>query len=184
MRSTRSIGAGFAEVNHNWSGVRSLGLGELPLRDDTMVVDLHWHLVTFAHDRCQLPLHTAELMAHRVPLALGSVPAWSLADDDVLAHLILHTATTGGRQLIHLRDVHVVASAVDWPAASEQIRLLGLERTGAAVLDRSERLFGPAGPDPRAPDLHHAPWRAANAGFDRAWIVLGLDATIPSRARC
>ena len=42
------VAVGFAERNRNWTGYRALGMGEVPLDDGTVAVDLHWHLVTFA----------------------------------------------------------------------------------------------------------------------------------------
>jgi len=163
--------AGFAERNHNWSGLRSLGLGEVTLASDDVTIDLHWHVVTFERDRRQLQFRTADLMRRRQPVQLGSVAATTFDDADTLGHVVLHTQGNGGRLLLQLRDVHTVAARVDWSVGLPRLGQFGLERGASAVLERTERVLGPVGPhgEAVAPSLGHRPWREANALADGAW---------------
>src|SRR5262249_36275440 len=89
--------AGFAERNRNWTGYRSLGLGEGPMENGTVAVGLHWHLVTFAADRPSFPFHTAELLERRVPIELGSVATYRLAARGTGAPTVPHTGCGGAR---------------------------------------------------------------------------------------
>ena len=77
---------GFTEYNRNWAGFRSLGLGEVPLGDGTVTLDLHWHLLTFEKDRRVFAFPTSDVLDRRVEVSLGSVSAWSLAADDTVSH--------------------------------------------------------------------------------------------------
>ena len=137
------MGAGFAEQNRNWTGFRSLGMGEVPLHDGTVSIDLHWHLVTFTVDRACFRFHTDMLLRDRVPIELGSVATHRLSDADTLAHTVLHAGLAGARLLIHQRDVHVVASAVDGTTAARRMGDLGMTRLASATLDRVARTLGP-----------------------------------------
>lgn len=165
---------GFVETNRNWTGYRSLGMGEVPLHDGTVSIDLHWHLVTFARDRRSFRVRTAELLEGRVPIELGSVPAHRLGDEDTLAHTVLHAGLAGARLLIHQRDVHVVASAVDARAASRRIDELRLTRLASATLSRVQRTLGPL--DPSFSAVRAPLWEVANGAVDRAWAATRPDA--------
>ncbi len=163
------VGAGFAEQNRNWAGYRSLGMGEVPLHDGTVAIDLHWHLVTFAVDRTCFTFHTDALLRERVPIELGSVATHRLADADTLAHTVMHAGLAGARLLIHQRDVHVVAAAVDGAAAARRMDDLGMTRLASATLDRVARTLGPL---PVALDAVRAPgWERLNTALDGAWKV-------------
>jgi hypothetical protein len=159
--------AGFAERNRNWSGYRSLGMGEVPMEDETVAIDLHWHVVTFAADRPSFPFRTAELLERRAPIQLGSVDAHRLSDEDTVAHTVLHAGLAGARLLIHHRDVQVVAAAVDGRAAARRIEELGVARLASATLDRVERALGPL--DGVVDAVGSPVWRRVNGAVDRVW---------------
>jgi hypothetical protein len=163
------VGAGFAEQNRNWAGYRSLGMGEVPLDDGTVSIDLHWHLVTFAADRTSFGFHTAALLEARRPIRLGSVSTHRLSDEDTLAHTVLHAGLAGARLLIHQRDVHVVASAVDTATAARRMDELGMARLASATLDRVRRTLGPL--DPSLESVRAPVWQGVNGAIDRAWAV-------------
>jgi hypothetical protein len=160
--------AGIGHANRNWSGFRALGMGEVPLVDEDVTIDLHWHLVTFARDRRVLRLPTDELLSRRVPVQLGSVDASTLADDDSLAHVSLHAGLAGARLLVHLCDVRAIATQLDWKAAVARLRDLGLDGVTAAVFERTGRVLGRPGPDELAL-LGEGGWTRANAMVDRIW---------------
>ena len=134
-----------------------------------MSIDLHWHLVTFTVDRACFRFHTDMLLRDRVPIELGSVATHRLSDADTLAHTVLHAGLAGARLLIHQRDVHVVASAVDGTTAARRMGDLGMTRLASATLDRVARTLGPL---PVALDAVGAPgWERLNAALDRAWSI-------------
>jgi hypothetical protein len=171
------VAAGFAEQNRNWTGYRRLGMGEVPLYDGTVSIDLHWHLVTFATDRPSFGFHTAPLLRDRVPIELGSAATHRLSDADTLAHTVLHAGLAGARLLIHQRDVHVVASAVDPAAGARRLQELGMTRLAGATLDRVVRTLGPL---EVARDATGAPaWRRANTAVDWAWRTALPEARNP-----
>ena len=170
---------GFTEYNRNWAGFRSLGLGEVPLGDGTVTLDLHWHLLTFEKDRRVFTFPTSDVLDRRVRVSLGSVSAWSLAADDTVCHIVLHAGLAGARLLVHLRDVQVVASSVDWGAALTRMREIGIDRLASATINRVERLFGPLGDEARAPSLHHRAWQATNLGLDVAWSAVNTNQAKP-----
>jgi hypothetical protein len=163
------VETGFAEQNRNWTGYRSLGMGEVPLHDGTVSIDLHWHLVTFAVDRASFVFPTDRLLRERVPVELGSVATHRLSDADTLAHTVLHAGLAGARLLIHQRDVHVVASAVGSDAAVRRMDDVGMTRLASATLNRVARTLGPL---PVPLDAVRAPgWKRLNATLDRAWAT-------------
>jgi hypothetical protein len=175
-----TLGAGgFVELNRNWCGFRALGMGEVPLADDSVTVDLHWHLLPFARDRRSFSIPTGGVLDRRVAVDLGSVPVWSLADDDMLAHVVLHAGLAGARFLLHLRDVHMVGTRVDTATAAARMRLIGMERLAAATMDRVERLLGPIAAPPMASALHHPAWRTLNGAVDAAWAVINGNTDKP-----
>jgi hypothetical protein len=166
---------GFGARNRNWSGYRALGMGEVPMDDGTVAIDLHWHLVTFASDRAVFGFRTAELLERRVPIQLGSVSAHRLADDDTVAHTVLHAGLAGARLLLHQRDVQIVAANVDGRAAAHRMEQLGIARLGSATMARVEHTLG--GLD-GAPDALGAPlWRRMNSAVDYVWAHVAPKAT-------
>jgi hypothetical protein len=169
---------GYGERTRNWAGLRRLGLGEVPLVDDTLMIDLHWHVVALERDRRAFAFRTADLLDRRVPIEIGGVGAWALADADLAAHTVLHALLNGAHLLLHLRDVHL-AAALDWPAALERCRQARLGPGAAAVVDRAERVLGPI-PHAASPDvLGGRAWRRLNAVVDGTWTRLAPGATNP-----
>jgi hypothetical protein len=169
--------AGFAERNRNWTGYRALGMGEVPMEDGTVALDLHWHLVTFASDRPSFGFHTEDLLARRLPVELGPVVAHRLADDDTVAHTVLHAGLAGARLLIHQRDVQVVSARVERRAAARRLNEFGVGRLGSATLARVDHTLG--GDDALARALGAPLWRAVNAAVDDVWARAAPDATNP-----
>jgi len=167
-------GAAFSHRNANWKGFRSVGVGEVPLDDGTTVVDLHWHLIGLSRHRRAFEIRTHELLGRAVRIELGAVQAQTLDDLDTLAHLCVHDAFAGARQLVQLKDVHLVASAVRRDEAAERLRSLGIENLAAVVLDRAERLFGTVGEGSFAEAVAtDRAWLTANRRVDRAWAAPG-----------
>ena len=169
--------AGFTERNRNWSGYRALGMGEVPMQDGTVELDLHWHLVTFASDRSSFGFRTDDLLERRMPVELGPVAADRLADDDTVAHTVLHAGLAGARLLIHHRDVQVVTARVERGAAARRMKELGVGRLGRATLARVGRTLGGDEALPRA--LGAPLWRAVNAAVDDVWGLAAAGAANP-----
>jgi hypothetical protein len=151
-------------------GYRALGMGEVPLGDGHVAIDLHWHLVTFRADRRWFPFHTGPALRNRRLIRLGSLDVYRLSDEDTVAHTVMHAGLAGARLLIHQRDVHVVAAAAGTAAAAERLRSLRLERLASATLDRVRRTFG--WDDGLFAGIRSPAWQAANAVTDALWGVL------------
>jgi len=171
---------GFDECNYNWTGFRALGMGEVPLTDGQITLDLHWHVLPFEKDRRAFAFRTADILRRRLPVTFETTPAWAPADDDLVSHVTLHAALAGARRLVHLRDIQVVASAVDWAAGVERMRAIGMDRPASAAIDRVEQLLGPLGAGRRAPALGHPGWRALNSTVDAAWRLTTEAKPFPS----
>jgi hypothetical protein len=76
--------------------------------------------------------------------------------------------------------VQVVASKVDWPAAVERMRGIGMDRLASTAIDRVERLFGPLSGQAHAAALGHPGWRGLNTAVDATWSVTTRAKPFPS----
>lgn len=171
---------GFEHRNHNWTGFEQLGVGELPLAADDVVIDLHWHLVGLLRDRRTVNVPTAEMLDRVVPLDLAGTVVPTTSDLDTLVHLCLHDALAGVQSLVELRDLHLVASAVSATEARRRLAEARVGRLAAVALDRAERTFGPLGPTRMSAALTGAPgWILVNRAVDEVWSALRPSAWSP-----
>ena len=174
--------AGFSHRNRNWDGFRRMGVGELPLDDGNVVVDLHWSLLGLGRHRRDLDLSADRLVARRVEVSLGGRGVPTLDDEDTLVHLCCHAALAGAQLLSQLVDVHLVARTVDPDRLRVRLDEAGATRLAAVVLARSERVFGPATAfGPPLADRIAAPagWSAVNRVVDRTWPTVARASWTP-----
>jgi hypothetical protein len=164
--------AGFRHRNSNWRGFRQLGVGEIPLDDGSVVIDLHWHLVGLGAQRSQVDLPTLDLLERGVEVDLGGTTVRTLCDVDTLVHLCCHDALAGAQSLMHLRDVHLVASELPDRIVRDRLIETRTARLAAVVLDRVERTFGQLGAAPMSSSVTGDPgWIALNRVIDRLWAA-------------
>ena len=171
--ATEALGtAGFEHRNSNWAGFRQLGVGEIPLDDGRVVIDLHWHLVGLSAQRAQVELPTLDLLDRGVEVDLGGTTVRTLCDVDTLVHLCCHDALAGAQSLMHLRDVHLVASQLPDRAVRDRLVETRTARLAAVVLDRVERTFGQLGAAPMSSSVTgDTGWIALNRLVDRVWAA-------------
>ncbi len=168
--------AGFEDRNRNWGGFRELGVGEVPLSDGAMVIDLHWHLIGLLRHRRDFALTTRELLDRSIELQLGGFATRSLDDEDTLVHLCLHHALAGSRRLGHLRDVHAVAASVPAATGVERVERARAQRLVAAVLARAERVLGPIdSTGTTSESVGSGAWVAFTRWVDLAWARVDPD---------
>lgn len=161
---------GFRHRNSNWTGFRTLGVGELPLDDGETVIDLHWHLVGLGTNRTHLRLPTVQLLQRAVAVHLPTTTVPTLAPADTLVHLCVHDAIAGARQLVELRDVHLVLAEVDPQVVRAALSDAGAQRLASATLERAQRLFGTPGPGSAATQLTGVrAWILLNRAVDALW---------------
>lgn len=172
--------AGFEHRNRNWEGFRERGVGEVPLDDGAVVIDLHWHLLGLAEQRRAVHLPTSQMLDRSVPIQLGRVSARTLDDADTLVHLGVHHAFAGARYLVQLMDLHLMAREVDRDVVLSRLHAAGATRLVGTALDRAERLFGPVGLDFVAAEIVRDPvWLGLNRAVDRAWALTRPGASTP-----
>lgn len=167
------VSMGYQHRNHNWEGFRKLGVGEVPLDDGRVVIDLHWHLIGLAEPRRQLRLPTSQLLDRSVLIQVGGRSYPTLDDADTLVHLCTHAALAGAQSLVQLMDVNLVARSVCVPTALERAEQAGAGRLAVVVLDRSEQVFGRSHTPSLADSIcdDHT-WRWLNQTVDRTWARL------------
>ncbi|MEO1062178.1 MAG: nucleotidyltransferase family protein [Actinomycetota bacterium] len=159
---------GVESINRNWSTYLDHGVGELPLVDGTVWIDLHWHLVGLARVRRRFDLDPLALLDRRRRLDLGGVDVPVLDECNEVVHLALHAGLGGGARLCWLRDVRVVIAAnrPDWDTLVAGARRAKAATIVGLVLDRSRRLVGAPVPEAVAEAL--VPRRAL-------WLARRLD---------
>jgi hypothetical protein len=139
IEQLRSIG--YEHRNQNWEGFRRLGVGEVPLDDGQVVIDLHWSLLGLEVHRRAFDLPTTELIERSVPVNVGRVRTRTLDSADTFVHLGVHHGLAGARLLVQLMDVQLVASHPEVDDMHDRLREANATRLVGGVLDRARRAF-------------------------------------------
>ena len=106
------------------------------------LIDLHWSMINMASRRQLFRIASVELLERRVPVSLGSRPAWALALPDSLVHACLHAALTGANKLIYLIDVDRLSATVsDWTSVVARAKEWRAEAQVALVLMRAHQVL-------------------------------------------
>jgi hypothetical protein len=172
----RSIG--YEHRNRNWEGFRRLGVGEVPLDDGNVVIDLHWSLLGLDVHRRAFHLPTNALIDRSVLIDLGRAQARTLDPTDTFIHLGVHHGLAGARLLVQLRDVQLVAPNAEDEVVQERLQEARAGRLVSGVLDRARRAFAPSnGATSRT--LAGRPWPTLNRLVDRVAAVARPGAPYP-----
>jgi len=131
--------AGLRVTATNWHGFLEYEVGEVPMRRQTTVIDLHWHVVATGAVRRHFELPTGAFFERAVPGRVGDTDVLVLSPEDTLLHLCVNSGLGGGRRLRGLLDVDAVVRSgrVDLGTFAERARAAAVERllaAGATVL--------------------------------------------------
>ncbi|MEM9465652.1 MAG: nucleotidyltransferase family protein [Actinomycetota bacterium] len=163
--------AGQPALTANWQGFLEHGVGEVPLGDYHMVIDLHWHPIALETQRKHFAWDVEAMIARRQTFdALGG-PLPTLDAVDTLLHLTSHTGLGGARRLIWFSDIDaaVRGASIDWTELIERARASGLATLSASVLDRVTRMLDTPVPRPVISELCRVPgWLGLNRRVARS----------------
>ena len=175
--------AGIEPAGTNWHGFLKHEVGEAPMRLQTSVIDLHWHVVALGQDRRRLRMSTAELFERAVPTRIGELDLLTLCPVDTLLHLCVNTGLGGARRLRGLIDIDTVVRTgrVDLDEFVVRANSTGTGRLCSAILQRSRILLGtPVEPD-LLRELSPSPkWLAANRLADRLSLSRRTSTSVAS----
>ena len=162
--------AGIEPAGTNWHGFLEYEVGEAPMRLQSSVIDLHWHVVAIGHDRRGLRMSTAALFERAVPTRIGHLDLLTLCPVDTLLHLCLNTGLGGARRLRGLIDIDTVVRSgrVDLAEFVVRAHSTGTSRLCSAILQRSRTLLGTPVPPGLLVELSPSrTWLVANRLADR-----------------
>jgi hypothetical protein len=101
-------------------------MGEIPYRRDTVMIDLHWHLVTQHWYRQVTRIDFDGLWERALPLHITGSQALRLSPEDELLHLAFHAALHHGLGHTRGRDdiLQILAKQpeIDWAAFVERAK--------------------------------------------------------------
>ncbi len=167
---TAMEGGGFPSLTQNWGGFLDHGVGEVPMGEFRMVIDLHWHPIALRASRRDFRWNVPAVIERRSEFAGPEGPLPTLDPVDSLIHLCSHTGLSGARRLVWLSDVDIVARSgqVDWAELVTRARLVGVATMCAAVLDRTRQLLDTPLPDGLVRELSGVPgWITLNRKLAR-----------------
>lgn len=113
-----------------------------------LMVEIHWAIIDSS---APLRIDVEELWSRARPVTLAQAPALTLAPEDLLIHLCLHTA----KHIYEMRmrmlcDIHEVIRhfgvELNWPEIGERARQWGAMRAVYVVLRLAQELLGSAVP--------------------------------------
>ena len=169
--------AGITSAITNWHGLLAHAVAEVPLRDKSSVVDLHWHAVAMGSARRHLRLPTAEFLRRSVTTRVGEREVHTLDPVDTLLHLCVNAGLDGGRRLRSLLDVDVVVRSgrIDFGELAARAHRAGAGRLCAAMLQRAAGMLATPVPPGLLMDLTPG----------RSWLITNriADSTAFGRRR-
>ena len=144
---------GFRVASNNWANFHRLEVAEIPLHSSLVTVDLHWDLLGFGEHRRSLALDSRAMMDRGVAVDLPGVQVATLDPVDTLLHVCIHAGLAGGKHLLNLLDVDVVARSADiaWDQFWDRAERAAAVTLAAGVLRRSQHLFDTPIPDALGP---------------------------------
>jgi hypothetical protein len=174
-RAVDSLSAvGIEPATSNWHGFLECKVAEVPVRFETSVVDLHWHVVAMGDARRHLRLSTAELFERAEPTRLGELDLLTMCPVDTLLHLCVNVGLDGGRRLRGLIDIDTVlhSGRVDVAEFAARARQTGTGRLCAAMLQRSSTVLARPLPPRLLDELSPSrSWLIANRVVDRVSLA-------------
>ena len=157
--------AGHPSLTANWQGFLDYGVGEVPLGDYHMTIDLHWHPVALERLRRNFRWDVDAMLDRRATFDAmgGALP--TLDPVDTLLHLCSHAGLGGVRRLIWFSDIDAAVRGheIDWTEVVDRARATGLSTLTATVLDRVVSLLGTPVPPATIDALCRVPgWLSLN----------------------
>jgi hypothetical protein len=123
--------------------------GQVEMKSESLVVDLHWHLHYSASDRSPFALDPEQMIARRRSVTVSGQSVPTLDPVDTLVTLAFHAARSDGHRLVWLKDIER-SLAVERPDLEELVRRCRSYRCGPPVgvmLGRARALLGADVPD-------------------------------------
>ena len=156
--------AGGRVTDLNWPMMIDLMRAEVPMVLPTgMLADLHWHVLVTPSIRSRFAMPIDELFERRRTVGLGGTEVATLDTVDGILYLCLHGSTSGGDQLVWLKDLDqmVTAEAVDWDELVRRAERYRVGLVAAMQLERARVVLGARVPEsiPVALARHEAWWR-------------------------
>lgn len=135
--------AGCELHDRNWKLLRRDLLGEVHLRlPGGTPLDLHWNLINM--NRGRMWIDTPELLERSTRADLGGVTVGTLDREDLVTHLAVHAALSGGDRLMWLKDIEraIVVLDPDWDTVVERARRWGVAAGVGLILARTRDVVG------------------------------------------
>ena len=154
--------AGAFPVEADWASILRRQPGELTLRMPAgTLIDLHWHVVNDPAHRAQVRMPAEELLASRRRVATNGLAFDTLDELDLVLHVALHAARSGGLQLRWMLDLQrcLSAAAPDPGELFAKARSRRVEPSLAVMVDVAARWLGPAVPTRYRRKGTTGPWR-------------------------
>lgn len=161
----QELGFVFDESAGDWTADFAFDyMGEIPYRQEWLVVDLHWHLIVMAWYRRTTALDLAGLWERAVSGEVEGAPVLYLAPEDELAHLCYHTAvhhglahTRGYRDILRL--IRALGKDLDWDVLAQRARTWRVSAAVWSTLCAAQQLSPEDVPEDALSALKVAPWR-------------------------
>lgn len=141
-------------------------MGELVYRKESVVVELHQHLIAMSWFRPTTAFDLNTLWSRAIPTEIAGAPALRLCPEDELIHLCYHTAIHHGLTHPHgVRDIlgviRVERNNLDWPTLTARAREWRVSVAVWAALSVTRMLKPEAVPVTVLDALHVPEWRQA-----------------------
>lgn len=136
------IEVGIEDINRNWANYLLHGVAETPLWAMGMPIDLHWHLIAMAGLRRGTAVDVEAMIERRRRITIADAQVWAFSREDLLIHVCLHAALSGGTKLRWLIDVRelIRSESPDWDEVVRRARAVGTAAKIGQILDRARCL--------------------------------------------
>ena len=131
--------AGFEDINRNWGNYLRFEIAETPLLASGASIDLHWHLIAHGARRKGTSINVVEMIERRRTVRLSHIEVPTFDSADLLLHVAIHAALSGGTRLSWLRDIREVARSehIHWGVFLRRAIDAGIPAQVGQVLDRA-----------------------------------------------
>jgi hypothetical protein len=149
---------GFRHHIHNWALAEEMLAGEIQLSNETVTVDLHWHLHYSPRDRRPFAIDPEAMIERSRRVSISGVTAPTLDPVDTLLTLAFHAARSDGHRLIWFKDIEraVAAGDQDWEELRRRAQAFKCAPPVGLMLERARRLLAADVPTEVVPAM--VPW--------------------------
>jgi len=130
--------AGSEVMDRNWPRLRKEMLGEVHVRAPRGTsLDVHWNLINM--NRGRMSIDSEEVLGRAVRREIGGIMVPVLDPADMVVHLAVHAALSGGDRLLWLKDIERASGALDpsWEAVVERARRWNVAAPAGLILGRA-----------------------------------------------